>query len=137
MSNFDIPDLKEVRRFGGHRGPTCDQVLYHLQERAVEHNVAPWCDKHEAALVAYSPFGHGSFSDPHTPGGRLLKQIADENDATSRQVALRFLLRWPFSFALPKSSDEDHVVENAGAGDLKLTEMQIALIDISAQATMK
>jgi len=45
--------------------------------------------------------------------GRLLKQIATENDATPRQVALRFLLRWPLSFVIPKSSDPDHVAENA------------------------
>jgi diketogulonate reductase-like aldo/keto reductase len=35
------------------------------------------------------------------------------------------LLRRPFSFAIPKSSNIDHVVENAGAGDLELTGIQI------------
>jgi diketogulonate reductase-like aldo/keto reductase len=129
VSNFDVPDLKEAHRFGNDTGPVCDQVLYHLQERAAEYHVIPWCERHQAALVAYSPFGHGAFPDPHTPGGRLLKQIADENNATVRQVALRFLLRWPFAFAIPKSSDVDHVAENAGAGDLRLTEMQIVLLD--------
>jgi diketogulonate reductase-like aldo/keto reductase len=129
VSNFDVPDLKEAHQLSRHRGPVCDQVLYHLQERAVEHTVIPWCERHDAAVVAYSPFGHGNFPDPHTPEGRLLKQIADENNATVRQVVLRFLLRWPFSFAIPKSSDVDHVAENAGAGDLQLTEMQIARID--------
>jgi diketogulonate reductase-like aldo/keto reductase len=129
VSNFDEPDLREARRYGHGNGPVCDQVLYHLQERAVEHAVIPWCQRHEAALVAYSPFGHGSFPDPHTPGGRLLKQIADENNATPRQVALRFLLRWPNSFAIPKSTDVEHVEENAGAGDLQLTPIQIERID--------
>jgi len=130
VSNFDVPDLQEVRRAAGHNsGPVCDQVLYHLQERAAEHVVIRWCERHDAAVVAYSPFGHGSFPDPRTPGGRLLKQIAEENNATVRQVALRFLLRWPFAFAIPKSSDVDHVAENAGAGDLQLTDMQIARLD--------
>lgn len=129
VSNFDAPDLKEAHRYGHGSGPVCDQVLYHLQERAVEHAVRPWCQKHDSALVAYSPFGHGSFPDPHTPGGRVLKQIADENGVTPRQVALRFLLRWPNSFAIPKSSDTDHVEENARAGDLQLTQMQIARIE--------
>jgi len=126
VSNFDVPDLKEGFRAGNGRGPVCDQVLYHLQERAVEHAVIPWCEKHKAAVVAYSPFGRGNFPPPATRAGRLLKQIATENDATPRQVALRFLLRWPLSFVIPKSSDPDHVAENAGAGDLTLTEMQIA-----------
>lgn len=129
VSNFDVPDLKEAHKYGHGSGPVCDQVLYHLQERAVEHAVRPWCEKHGSALVAYSPFGHGSFPDPHTPGGRVLKQIADENGVTPRQVALRFLLRWPNSFAIPKSTDTDHVEENARAGDLELTQMQIARIE--------
>jgi diketogulonate reductase-like aldo/keto reductase len=59
----------------------------------------------------------------------LLKQIADASDATPRQVALQFLLRLPFSFAIPKSSDIDHVTENAGAGDLELTGVQIERLD--------
>jgi diketogulonate reductase-like aldo/keto reductase len=129
VSNFDVPDLKEAHHLSGHSGPVCDQVLYHLQERAVEHRVIPWCESKKVAMVAYSPFGHDRFPDPHTPGGRLLKQIAHEMNATVRQVALRFLLRWPCAFTIPKSSNVDHVVENAGAGDLQLTDMQIALID--------
>ena len=129
VSNFDVPDLKEARRLAGEKGLVCNQVLYHLRERAVEHAVVGWCERHACALVSYSPFGHGDFPGPRTPAGRLLKQIAKENDATPRQVALRFLLRWPFSFAIPKSSDLDHVAENAGAGDLELTDMQIERLD--------
>jgi diketogulonate reductase-like aldo/keto reductase len=129
VSNCDVPDLKEAHRYANGRGPVCDQVLYHIQERAVEHAVIPWCRKHHAALVAYSPFGHGRFPDPHTPAGRLLKQIAGEHNATPRQVALAFLLRWDIGFAIPKSSDPEHVEENAGAGDLQLTEMQIARLE--------
>jgi diketogulonate reductase-like aldo/keto reductase len=129
VSNFDVPDLQEAHRYGGGEGPVCDQVLYHTQERAVEHAVIPWCGQHSAALVAYSPFGHGKFPGPHTPGGRVLKAIGDEIGATPQQVALAFLLRWPFSFAIPKASDPAHVEENAGAADLELTEMQIARIE--------
>jgi diketogulonate reductase-like aldo/keto reductase len=127
VSNFDVADLDEVRRAGD--GPVCDQVLYHLRERAAEHAVIPWCEKHQAAFVAYSPFGHGDFPGPKTAGGRVLEQIAAETAATARQVALRFLLRRPGSFVIPKASDADHVAENAGAGDLQLNAAQIAKIN--------
>src|SRR6202011_6224805 len=128
VSNFDAPDLKEAHRLSGHAGPVCDQVLYHLQERAIEHAVVPWCEKHDLAVVAYSPFGHGNFPSLHTPGGRLLKQIAEAHNATPRQVALRFLLRSPSMFVIPKSTSPEHATENAGAGDLRLTEIEIARI---------
>jgi diketogulonate reductase-like aldo/keto reductase len=129
VSNFDVDDLQEAKRLAGEGGLVCDQVLYHLQQRAAEHAVIPWCERHHSAFVAYSPFGHGDFPDPHTPPGRLLKEIAEEHHATPRQVALRFLLRWPLSFAICKSSNSDHVAENAGTGDLELTGIQIEKLD--------
>ena len=92
----------------------CNQVLYHLQERAIEHAVLPWCEAHGVAVVAYSPFGHGSFPGPRTAGGRVLQEIADAHGATPRQVALRFLVRRPALFAIPKAADPEHAAENAG-----------------------
>jgi diketogulonate reductase-like aldo/keto reductase len=44
-------------------------------------------------------------------------------------VALRFLVRRPSLFTIPKASRPEHVAENAGAGDLRLSAAEIALID--------
>jgi len=81
--------------------------------------------------VAYSPFGHdkNGFPGPHTRGGRVLQKIAAAHGATPRQVALRFLVRRRAVFAIPKASRPDHAEENAGAGELRLTEAEIARID--------
>jgi diketogulonate reductase-like aldo/keto reductase len=129
VSNFDVPDLEEATAIAGEGCMACDQVLYHLKERAIEHFVLPWCEQHSVAVTAYSPFGHGNFPSPHTSGGRVLKKIADAHHATPRQVALRFLVRRQSVFAIPKASTPEHAVENAGAGDLHLTEEEIARID--------
>jgi len=69
------------------------------------------------AVAAYSPFGHGNFPETRSTGGKLLQQIAQEHGATPRQVALSFLLRNARVFTIPKSSNVDHVEENAAAGD--------------------
>jgi diketogulonate reductase-like aldo/keto reductase len=129
VSNFDVPDLEEARKIVGDGRIACNQVLYHLQERAIEHTVIPWCEKHGVAVVAYSPFGHGSFPGPRTAGGRVLQEIAEAHGATPRQVALRFLVRRPSVFAIPKASTPEHAEENAGAGDLHLSSAEIARID--------
>lgn len=129
VSNFDVPDLEEAWDIVGEGRLVCDQVLYHLEERAIEHAVLPWCEKHDVAVVAYSPFGHGSFPSSRTTGGRVLQEIADAHNATPRQVALRFLVRRPSLFAIPKASRPEHAAENAGAGDLRLTEAELARID--------
>lgn len=129
VSNFDVPDLEELRGIGGQGGPVCNQVLYHLRERAVEHAVLPWCEKHGLAVVGYSPFGHGDFPGPDTAGGRVLGKIAHAHHATPRQVALSFLVRRPELFTIPKASSPEHAAQNARAGDIRLTEAEIEEID--------
>jgi diketogulonate reductase-like aldo/keto reductase len=129
VSNFDENDLDEVWRIAGPGRLACNQVLYHLSERAIEHGVIPWCEGHGVAVVGYSPYGHGDFPGPATAGGRVLAEIAAAHRATPRQVALRFLVRRPSVFTIPKASRPQHVEENVEAGDLRLTDLEIARID--------
>jgi diketogulonate reductase-like aldo/keto reductase len=129
VSNFDVPDLDAAWDIAGEEPPACNQVLYHLKARAIEQAVLPWCERHAVAIVGYSPFGHGDFPGPRTRGGRALRQIADAHNATPRQVALRFLVRRPSLFTIPKASDPEHASENARAGDLRLTEAELAMLD--------
>jgi diketogulonate reductase-like aldo/keto reductase len=131
VSNFDIADLEEIWSIAGPGRVACNQVLYHLRERSIERAVIPWCEQHGVAVVGYSPFGHSeSFPGPHnTPGGRVLSEIAMKHDATPRQVALAFLVRRPSLFTIPKASTPEHAEENAGAGDLRLSEGELARID--------
>lgn len=129
VSNFDVDDLEELCRVEGNLKCACNQVLYNLQERAIEHAVLPWCEKHGLAVTAYSPFGHGGFPSPRTPKGRMLAEIAAAHGATARQVALAFLTRRPSVFAIPKASSIVHAEENAAAGELRLSEAEIRSID--------
>src|SRR6185503_14215056 len=88
VSNFDEDDLDEALAIVGEGKIACNQVLYHLGERAIEHSVIPWCEKHGVAVVAYSPFGHDDFPGSRTVGGRVLQQMAEAHQASARQVAL-------------------------------------------------
>jgi diketogulonate reductase-like aldo/keto reductase len=129
VSNFDSDDLDELLDIAGAGKIACNQVLYHLQERAIEHAVIPWCEKHGVAVVAYSPFGHDAFPSPRKKGGEVLQAIADAHKATPRQVALAFLTRTASVLAIPKASSMEHAAENAAAGDLKLSDAEIAALD--------
>ena len=129
VSNFDVKDLEEAESIAGPGKVACNQVLYHLRERAIEYAVLPWCEAHGVAVVGYSPFGQGKFPGPRSQGGRILQEIAAAHGATPRQVALRFLVRRPSLFAIPKASSAEHAAENAGAGDLCLSDRELARID--------
>jgi diketogulonate reductase-like aldo/keto reductase len=130
VSNFDVDDLEEAVSIAGEGSIACNQVLYHLNERSIEHAVIPWCEQHGVALVGYTPFGNSaSVFSPRTTGGRVLSDIAGAHHATPRQVALGFLIRRPSLFTIPKASSLEHAVENAGAGNLKLSKRELQLID--------
>lgn len=129
VSNFDVEDLKEVYGLSPSCPPVCNQVLYHLEERAIEHAVIPWCSNHGMAVVGYSPFGSESgFPAPSSAGGKVLQQIAEPHGATPRQVALRFLLHNPNVLVIPKASTTEHVIDNAKAGALELSGVEMARI---------
>ena len=129
VSNFDVGDLDELLEVAGEGRIACNQVLYHLQERAIEHAVIPWCERHGVAVVAYSPFGHNEFPSPRSEAGMVLQRIAVAHGVLPRQVALGFLTRRPAVFAIPKAATSAHAADNAAAGSLDLSEADIAAID--------
>jgi diketogulonate reductase-like aldo/keto reductase len=129
VSNFDCDDLNALRKVAGPGRIACNQILYHLQERAIEHAVIPWCEKNDVAVVAYSPFGHNDFPSPRSAGGKVLQRIADAHPASSYRVALAFLTRWPSVFAIPKAASASHAADNAAAGGLLLTDNERREID--------
>jgi diketogulonate reductase-like aldo/keto reductase len=128
VSNFDVADLEALWKAGG-KACACNQVLYHLAERAIEHAVIPWCEKNGVAVVGYSPYGHDNFPAARSAGRKVLDGIAAAHGATARQVALAFLVRSPALFTIPKAASAGHAAENAGAGDLRLGAADIAAID--------
>ena len=84
----------------------------------------PWCAERRIPVVAYSPFGSGKF-----PRSKVLDAIAKRHNATPRQVVLNFLTRDPNVFTIPKSSNVEHVKDNAAALDFQLTKEDLAEID--------
>jgi diketogulonate reductase-like aldo/keto reductase len=129
VSNFDARDLDEALAIAGTGRIACNQVLYHLEERGIEHRVLPWCERHGVALVAYTPFGSPRFPAPSAAGGRALAEIAAAHGATPRQAALAYLTRSSAAFTIPKAAQAAHTEENAGAGALRLSAADLARLD--------
>lgn len=125
VSNFDADDLDEALAIAGPGKIACNQVLYNLGERGIEHGVIPWCEQHAVAVVGYSPFKGGLGGK----GRAVLDEIAATHGADAHQVALAFLTRKAPLFAIPKASDVAHTRANAAAGQLKLSAAEQQRID--------
>jgi diketogulonate reductase-like aldo/keto reductase len=128
VSNFDEQELARAVAIAGAGRIACNQVLYHLHERAIEHAVLPYCEQQGIAVVGYTPFGTRRFP-PEGAGGALVNEIATRHRATPHQVALAFLTRRPSLFAIPKASSVQHTNDNAGAGDLVLEPADLSALE--------
>ena len=129
VSNFDEIKLEAALVIAGAGRIACNQVLYHLGERAIEHAVLPFCARHGIAVVGYSPFAAGAFPGVDTPQGRVLERIGAAYGASPRQVALAFLTRWAGTFTIPKAVSLPHVEDNAAAARIGLNPDDIADIE--------
>ncbi|MBV8150166.1 MAG: aldo/keto reductase [Candidatus Eremiobacteraeota bacterium] len=123
VSNFDVEDLEEAQEALERHPIACNQVLYHLHERGIEHRVLPWCAEQSIAIVAYTPFGRRASS------GKALEAAARAHGVGIHAVILAFLTRDESVFAIPKAASVGHVEENAKAGELRLNESEIVEID--------
>jgi diketogulonate reductase-like aldo/keto reductase len=127
VSNFDKQGLEAALAIVGPGRIACNQVLFHLGERGIEHEVVPFCAANGIAVVGYTPFGRATF--PPRAGADTLTALAERRKLSARQVALAFLTRQNGWFAIPKSSNPAHVRDNAGALELELEPAEVAALE--------
>jgi diketogulonate reductase-like aldo/keto reductase len=123
VSNFDRGDMEEWARAGG-QSVASNQILYNLTRRGPEWEVIPWCLERNVSIMAYSPIEQGRML-----GHKALAEVGARHGATPAQVALAWLQRQDGMIVIPKASRQEHVRENLGALDLKLTDQDLADLD--------
>lgn len=121
VSNLDTSDMLELND----DRCSANQVLYNLEQRGIEHDLLPWCQRQQMPLMAYCPLGQGGDLLRHP----ALATLAERHQATPAQIALAWVLRQPGVIAIPKAGDAGHLEENARALDLRLSEEDFALLD--------
>ena len=125
VSNFDLSDMKELIAVKNGGNCATNQVLYNLEQRGIEFDLAPWQREHKIPIMAYSPVGHGR----RLLDNATLKKIAGRHGATPAQIALAYLLRQPNTITIPKASNPAHVRDNARSIDVQLKEQDLQELD--------
>ena len=125
VSNFDVDDMEQLVDLRPGDTVATNQVLYNLSRRAVEYDLLPWARHSGVSIMAYSPIEQGRLL-----GHPSLTAIAKRHPgATPAQVALAWVLRHDGVCAIPQSGKLEHVHENRGALDLRLTSDDLADLD--------
>ena len=124
VSNFDTSDMAELWRVPGGENCASNQVLYNLARRGIEHDLVPWCAKHQVPIMAYTPLEPDRLARHKT-----LQAVGKRHGAAPLQVALAWLLTKPQVISIPKAGMLEHVRLNRAAHDLVLTPEDLAELD--------
>ena len=120
VSNFNSALTKEAQELS-EVPVSVNQVEFHpyLNQK----NLLKFCKKNNVVVTSYSPLARGKILQDN-----VLKNIADENNKTISQVALRWMLQKDM-IVIPKASSEDHIKENMDVFDWKLSDENMEKID--------
>src|SRR6266403_969488 len=92
------------------------QNRYSFSDREWDY-VVDYCESYGIAFIPWFPLGAGRVA------GEVLNKIAQEHQASSKQVALAWLLRRsPVMLPIPGTSSVEHLEENVAAASLHLTD---------------
>jgi diketogulonate reductase-like aldo/keto reductase len=124
VSNFDLDDMQEWVGLAAGERVAANQILYNLTRRGPEWELIPWCRERKIAIMAYTPIEQGRMLRH-----KALGEVAARHNATPAQVALAWLLRQDGMIVIPKASKPEHVRENRGALEVKLTDDDLGVLD--------
>lgn len=154
ISNFGLERMKSVHASLAPLELASNQVRYNLLDRRIEADVLPYARKEKVSIIAYSPLAQALLTGKYTarnrpsslvqrinfrfsPGNltrltdisRVLSETAQTHGKTPSQVALNWLIRDEDVIAIPGVKGSQHVIDNAGAADWKLTDAEIQRMD--------
>jgi len=119
VSNFQEHHLDDILEFS--IVPAVNQIEFHpylLQPGLLE-----FCQKHKVQVEAWSPLMQGHILD-----NPVIQEIAGGYGKTTAQVILRWDLQHEV-VTIPKSVNNDRILENADIFDFELTPSEIARLD--------
>lgn len=129
VSNFDTADMEELWSIPDGNNCVTNQVLYNIGSRGIEYSLWPWMQKHDVALMAYSPLAHSAYYRASLLQDSVLNDLADKYDASIYQIMLAFVERLDNTVAIPRTSNAAHVADNIGSLQIDLTAEDLAAID--------
>jgi len=156
VSNFPVAMLESAIADLGDVPLASTQPKYSLVARESEHDVLPFCRKNNVGVIVYSPLEQGlltgkvpaerTFTDDDGRAKRwtfeaenrarvndvltrVVRPIAERRGGTIAQVVLAWTIAQPgVTSAIVGARNEAQVAENAVAGEMRLTELELATV---------
>jgi diketogulonate reductase-like aldo/keto reductase len=125
VSNYSVEQFKQGQEYLKKAELITNQLSARITRQKHIHNSLPYYKKEGAILTAYSPLGHRGFTNLKDDIRSKLEQVANAHNASIQQIALAWLINHENVIAIPKAFQIEHVIDNAAAADIKLSEAEI------------
>jgi diketogulonate reductase-like aldo/keto reductase len=128
ISNFSYNQMLEAESVLKKHELSSTQMHYNLIHRDIEKEILPHCEKENIAILPYFPLAHGKLARGSIDA---IDVVAKKHGSASQsQVALSWLItRSTVNFPIPRASKARHVLDNAKAGDMILTDEEMRLLN--------
>ena len=126
VSNFTVSEMDELFRVPNGDRCVTNQVAYSLDDRGIERDLLPWCERRGMPVMAYSPLGGEGAKLLRDP---TLARIGIAHGCSPAAIALAWTVRSGHVIAIPESGSVAHVKENAVALSLTLTPQDLQALD--------
>ncbi|RTE01985.1 aldo/keto reductase [Paenibacillus whitsoniae] len=162
VSNFSLSQLQEAVQYAQ---IDVIQPEYSLLHRAIEDDIAPFCQEQQIGIMSYSSIAKGIltgsfhlagkklaeddfraqrrlFSPEHLQASQQLldtmKAIADEHRASVSQIAIAWLLHQaPLTSAIIGTQDEHHLADNLKAADVQLSSEELKVLSETSREALE
>jgi diketogulonate reductase-like aldo/keto reductase len=133
VSNFSIDQLREAQKALGARPLVSNQVRYNIVDRTIESGLLHYCQQQGITVIAYSPLAKSLNRIIECDPSGSVSQIARAVGKSPAQVVINWCLSKDGVVAIPKAGSREHLLDNCGASDWRLSSEQIALLDSKIQ----
>jgi diketogulonate reductase-like aldo/keto reductase len=133
VSNFSLAQLQAAQGAMGRFPIVSNQVRYNLIDRTIEAELLPYCRANHVTVIAYCPLARGLHRIRDCDPTGVIDELARETGKSPAQVVLNWCVHQTGVVAIPKGNSVEHILENCGASDWRLTREQMALLDSRIQ----
>lgn len=129
VSNFSLAQLQAAQKALGRFPIVSNQVRYNLIDRTIETDLLPYCRANRITVIAYCPLARGLHRIRDCDPTGVIDELARDTGKSPAQIVLNWCLCQTGVVVIPKGNSVEHILDNCGASDWRLTREQVALLD--------
>jgi len=133
VSNFSVIQLREAQKALGRYPIVSNQVRYNVIDRTIEKDMLRYCQANHVTVIAYCPLARGLDRIRDCDPSGVIGELARMTGKSPAQIVINWCLCKDGVVAIPKGNSKEHILDNCGASDWRLSPEQLALLDSRIQ----